>query len=110
MEGEDCRGAFMGKEISLNEIEKVIDEKVRPELALHGGNILIEEYSEGVLKVRLTGECSNCPSAGLTMENIVESNLNEVFPDLKIELCTGVSDELIEMAKSILRRKHEGRS
>ena len=94
--------------VTIDEIERVMEEKVRPELALHNGNIVIESYEDGVLRVRLLGECSNCPSADLTMENIVETVLNEELPKIReIKLSTGVSDSLIEEARAMLRKRHE---
>lgn len=94
--------------ISIKEIEKVLDERVRPDLSLHGGNIRIEKLEDGVLHVRMLGQCSGCPSAELTMENLVDTELKEAFPELKqVVLVTGVSDELIAAAKEMLNRRHQ---
>lgn len=94
--------------ISVNEIEKVLDEKVRPELALHGGDIKIERLEGTVLHVRLIGQCSGCQSADLTMQNLVESELRKALPELqKVELVTGVSDELLAEARMFLQRRHQ---
>lgn len=95
-------------EISIKEIEKVLDERVRPDLSLHGGNIRIEKLEDGVLHVRMLGHCSGCPSAELTMENLVNTELKEAFPELKqVVLVTGVSDNLIAAAKEMLNRRHQ---
>ena len=40
-------------------IEAVLDEKVRPELAQHSGDIEVVEYKDDVLKVRFLGKCSH---------------------------------------------------
>ncbi|MGI6072206.1 MAG: NifU family protein [Lachnospiraceae bacterium] len=94
-------------DITVEAIEKVLDEKVRPELALHGGNIAIDRFEAGVLYVRLLGACSGCPSADLTMENIVSDALRESFPRLKVSLITGVSDSLIAQARQLMRERHK---
>ncbi len=95
------------EQIALSEIEHVLDEKVRPQLAEHDGNIRVEKLEDGVLHVRMVGNCSNCPSAELTMENTVDTALTEAFPDLKqVVLVTGVSDELIEDMREILAKRH----
>lgn len=92
--------------ISMNAIEKVLDEKVRPDLALHGGDISVTQLKDGVLSVRLLGQCSNCPSAMYTMESMVKEELMEAFPGLSsVELVTGVSDDLIAQARKILRER-----
>lgn len=93
--------------LTLTEIERVLDEKVRPDLALHGGNISVTQLKDGVLSVRLLGQCSNCPSAMYTMESLVQETLTEAFPQLSsVELVTGVSDDLIAQARQILRERH----
>ena len=95
-------------QISLDEIEKTLDERVRPDLSLHGGDIRIEKLEDGVLHVRMLGQCSGCPSADLTMENLVDTELKDAFPDLKqVVLVTGVSENLISEAKEMLRRRHQ---
>lgn len=97
-------------DISLEAIEKVLDEKVRPDLALHGGNIGVEDLRAGVLYVRLLGACSGCLSADMTMETLVAGELKETFPELKeVSLVTGVSDSLIAEAKDFLNKRHESR-
>lgn len=98
-------------EISVEEIDKVLEEKIRPNLALHGGDIKIESIREGTLSMRMLGQCSGCPSANLTMENLVNTELKEAFPELKqVFLVTGVSDSLILEAKQMLQKKHNRNS
>jgi len=92
--------------ILMNEIEKVLDERVRPDLALHGGNIRIINFDKGILLVRMTGQCSGCPSAELTMENLVNTELKQAFPAIsQVVMDIGVSDDLINEAKAILQRR-----
>lgn len=92
------------EEITVEAIEKVLDEKVRPDLSLHGGNIKVEKLSDGILQVRMVGQCSGCPSAELTMENLVNAELKGAFTKLKqVVLVSGVSDNLIAEAKEMLR-------
>lgn len=90
----------------IEQIEKVLDERVRPELSLHGGNIQISEFKDKVLKVRFTGQCSGCPSSQFTMENLVETELKSHFPDIEqVVSISGVSDALINEAKNILKSR-----
>ena len=95
-------------QLSIENIEKVLDEKVRPGLALHGGNINVEKLEAGVLYVRLLGNCSGCLAADSTMKTLVETELKAAFDELKdISLVTGVSDDLIAQAREILKKRHE---
>ena len=93
-------------ELTVNNIEKVLDERVRPSLAQHGGDIQIEKLEDGVLHVRMHGQCSGCPSAELTLEELVSTELKDAFPELKqVALVTGVSEDLIEYARRIMRQR-----
>lgn len=93
--------------VLMSEIEKVLDEKVRPDLSLHGGGIHVVKLEDDVLHVRLVGHCSGCPSADLTMENLVNEELKAAFPQLRqVVLVAGVSDSLISEAREMLKRRH----
>ena len=92
----------------LRRIEAVLDEKVRPALRAHGGEIEVDRLEDGVLYVKLLGQCAGCPSADLTNETIVEAELTAALPDLvrKAVVVQTVSDELWEQAKRLLRDHH----
>lgn len=92
----------------LKRIEAVLDEKVRPALRAHGGEIEIDHLEDGVLYVKLLGQCAGCPSADLTNETLVEAELVKVLPELvrKVSVTQTVSDELWEQAKRLLRDHH----
>ncbi len=92
----------------IKRIEAVLDEKVRPTMRAHGGEIQIDRLENGVLYVKLLGQCAGCPSADLTTENLVEMELKTVLPDLvhQVVAVQTVSDELWEQAKKLLRDHH----
>lgn len=88
------------------EIEKVLDEEVRPKLLLHQGDVEIVAWKGEILQVRLTGHCAGCPSAMLTTEEIIETAVTKRIPEIrKVVLVNEVSEELIEMAKSLMGRR-----
>ena len=66
-----------------DQIENILNEKIRPSLALHSGNVKVISYTGGVLRVRLTGRCSGCPSATLTTEEFIKSEIMESLPEVK---------------------------
>lgn len=70
----------------------------------------LKNWEDGVLHVRMHGQCSGCPSAELTLENLVNTELKEAFPELKdVVLVTGVSDDLIAQARQIMRQRKEAK-
>ena len=90
---------------TMKRIEAVLDEKVRPEMASHGGGITVDHLENKVLYVKLQGQCAGCPSSDLTTETLVEAELLRGVPDLveKVVVVQHVSDELWDMAKRLLR-------
>ena len=92
----------------MKRIEAVLDEKVRPALRAHGGEIETDRLENGVLYVKLLGQCAGCPSADLTSETIVEAELTAALPELveKVAVIQTVSDELWEQARRLLRDHH----
>lgn len=92
----------------LEKIEGVLDEFVRPQLSSHYGDVEVLGFNEGILEIKLTGQCSSCPSAKSTVENIVEAELKKHIPEItQVVLMQCVSDELLDFAKSILNHKKE---
>jgi len=65
-------------------IEKVIDEKIRPRLAMDGGGIdLVDVKKDNTVVVKLTGACGGCPFSQMTLKAGVEAALKQEFPDIK---------------------------
>lgn len=92
--------------VTIKEIEAVLDEKVRPVLADHRGNVVIQSFEDQVLKVRLTGKCSGCPAAHSTNEELIATEIRNAFPSVKdVILVEEVSPELIDMARKILNHQ-----
>ena len=64
-------------------VETVLDE-VRPTMQADGGNVeLIEVTEDGIVRVKLTGACSSCPMATVTLKMLVERVLLEKVPEVK---------------------------
>lgn len=66
-----------------DKIKKVIEEKVRPNLRMDGGDIeLVEVTEDGVVKVRLKGACAHCPFSSMTVTGSVEQTIKEIVPEV----------------------------
>lgn len=89
------------------QVIEVIEQYIRPQIAAHGGDIVLLDIVDGAIHIKLIGNCSGCPSAQLTTENIVETTLREHLGDRfqKVVLRNEVSEDLISMAKKILDKK-----
>ena len=64
-------------------VEKILEEYVKPAVARDGGAISLESYEKGLVRVRLRGACSGCPSATFTLKAGVERLLKSMLPEVK---------------------------
>ena len=86
-------------------IEKILNTQVRPVLNRHGGDIRVVSVEDGVVVVRLFGQCSCCPGLQSTMDELVRAELLQVEGVKDVRLDASVSDDLIEMAKRLIRHE-----
>ena len=92
--------------MTLDEITRVVEEKVSPKLEEHFGGALVTGWKDGIVYVKMTGACGQCPSAQDTIENVVKEILMSELPEVKdVVLDTSVSQDLIDMAKRILNKE-----
>ncbi len=56
--------------------------EIRPQLQADGGDIEIVDVSDGTVKVKLTGACSGCPMAEMTMREGVERIIKKQVPEV----------------------------
>ena len=63
-------------------VEKVINDKIKPALMSHGGDIELLNVEGKKIYVRLTGACGCCPHAHVTLKMGVEQILKDEFPEL----------------------------
>lgn len=64
------------------EIKEIIDTRVRPAVAMDGGDITFEKFEEGVVYLRLQGACSGCPSSSVTLKSGIENMLKHYVPEV----------------------------
>lgn len=63
-------------------IREIIEEEVRPAVAMDGGDITFERFHEGVVYVYMMGACSSCPSSTATLKMGIETRLREELPEV----------------------------
>jgi len=85
-------------------IVEIIDNKVRPVLEEHHGNIEFVKLENLTVYVKLLGKCSGCPSARSTLEDVVLGRIREEFEEIKdVVLINDISQDIINMARKILK-------
>ncbi|NDB38563.1 MAG: NifU family protein [Proteobacteria bacterium] len=86
---KDFKAIIVKKETSNNKdeifkrIEEVLELKIRPAVAMDGGNISLRSFVDGVAEVELQGSCAGCPSSTLTLKQGVERMLVHYVPEVK---------------------------
>ena len=87
----------------IESIERVLDEKVRPYLASHGGNVVVVGIEGDLLRIRLSGRCSGCLTADLETESLIKAEIQASCPTVReVVLVSGVSESLLEQVRSLM--------
>lgn len=64
-------------------IKELLESHVRPAVATDGGDIVYEDFHDGVLKLRMQGSCSGCPSSTLTLKAGIENLMKRMVPEVQ---------------------------
>lgn len=66
---------------SVKKIKTILEEYIRPAVEQDGGAITFHSFHDGILKVRLQGSCSGCPSSMITLKAGIENLFKRMMPD-----------------------------
>ncbi|HEU4839297.1 MAG TPA: NifU family protein [Micavibrio sp.] len=64
------------------QIKELIDKRVRPAVAMDGGDIVFDRFEQGVVYLHMRGACSGCPSSTVTLKSGVEKMLRHYVPEV----------------------------
>ena len=68
------------------QIKELLDTRIRPSVAMDGGDIIYRGFERGVVFLSLQGACIGCPSSNATLKMGVENLLKHYVPDvLRVE-------------------------
>ena len=67
------------------EIEILLETKINPSVAMHGGRIDFRDWDEdnGILYLFLQGACSGCAMSSVTLKQGVEGMIKHYIPEVK---------------------------
>jgi Fe/S biogenesis protein NfuA len=63
-------------------VQQVIDEKVNPGVAEHGGRVMLADVRDGKVYVRFGGGCQGCGMADVTLKEGVAATLQQEIPEI----------------------------
>lgn len=62
-------------------IKSILDEYIKPAVEQDGGAITYHSFRDGVVRVKLQGSCSGCPSSTITLKAGIENLFKRMMPD-----------------------------
>ena len=65
---------------TVKKIKTILEEYIRPAVEQDGGAITYHSFKEGVVKVKLQGSCSGCPSSMVTLKAGIENLFQRMMP------------------------------
>ena len=90
--------------MQIAEIETLLNELVRPGLREHNGDVEMVSYKDGVLRLKMLGQCATCPAATMTNETLIQGQLMPRLPELKeVILVNSVDDSLLDAARALMK-------
>jgi Fe/S biogenesis protein NfuA len=66
----------------VDRVQRVIDERVNPGVAMHGGAIRLVDIRENVVYVSMGGGCQGCGMAGVTLTQGIKEMIKEAAPEV----------------------------
>lgn len=67
----------------VDRIRRILEDEVRPAVAMDGGDVVFAGYRDGVVEVQLQGSCAGCPSSTATLRFGIEQRLREAVPEVQ---------------------------
>ncbi len=83
IEGGENAEAHKGGDTAIeNKIREILDNEIRPAVAMDGGDITFERFENGTVYLFLQGSCAGCPSSTATLKVGIETRLREAIPEV----------------------------
>jgi len=64
------------------QIKELLDTRVRPAVAMDGGDIVFHSFDDGVVYLAMQGACAGCPSSTMTLKHGIENMLRHYVPEV----------------------------
>lgn len=64
------------------QIIQILDNEIRPAVAMDGGDITFEKFEDGIVFLHMQGSCAGCPSSTATLKMGIENRLKDAIPQV----------------------------
>ena len=75
---------------TVQQIKKLLETRVRPAVAMDGGDIQFESFEDGIVTLLMKGACSGCPSSTATLKMGIENMLRHYIPEVQEVRASGM--------------------
>ena len=79
---QDSEGDNSDDDEVVQQIKHLLDTRVRPAVAMDGGDITFHSFNEGVVTLQMRGACQGCPSSTATLKMGIENMLRHYIPEV----------------------------
>ncbi|XP_070544235.1 NFU1 iron-sulfur cluster scaffold homolog, mitochondrial-like [Ptychodera flava] len=87
-------------------IKELLDTRIRPTVQEDGGDIIYMGFDDGVVKLKMQGSCTSCPSSVVTLKSGVQNMLQFYIPEVEgVEQIEDEADEVSEIEFKKLEEK-----
>ena len=67
---------------TIKQIKDLLETRVRPAVAMDGGDITFCSFESGVVTLQMKGACAGCPSSTATLKMGIENMLRHYIPEV----------------------------
>ena len=68
---------------TVQQIKQLLDTRVRPAVAMDGGDIVFQGFDDGIVTLQMRGACQGCPSSTATLKMGIENMLRHYIPEVR---------------------------
>ncbi|MCX7337698.1 MAG: NifU family protein [Alphaproteobacteria bacterium] len=79
---ETIDGSAPEEDSIIQQIQELLETRVRPAVAQDGGDIVFDSFKDGIVYVKMQGACSGCPSSTATLKAGIENMLRYYIPEV----------------------------
>uniref|UniRef100_A0A3P9K3Y8 NFU1 iron-sulfur cluster scaffold homolog, mitochondrial n=1 Tax=Oryzias latipes TaxID=8090 RepID=A0A3P9K3Y8_ORYLA len=73
-------------------IKELLDTRIRPTVQEDGGDVIFKGFENGIVKLKLVGSCTGCPSSTVTLKNGIQNMMQFYIPE--VDMVEQVEDEV----------------
>ena len=66
----------------VSTIKELLDTRIRPHVAMDGGDIVFHRFEDGIVYLHMQGACAGCPSSTMTLKMGIENMLKHYVPEV----------------------------